>query len=131
MPTTLHHVQVLGPPGCEHQAIAFYAELLGLRPMTKPASLADDGVWFELDDGRQLHIGIMRESDQPGPSRAHFALRVADLNTLLATLHAAGIEHTQPPPVAGWQRVQLRDPFGNNIELVEIETDPEHCERAE
>jgi len=116
----LHHVQILCPPGTEDAARAFYRGVLGLCEIAKPRPIAADGVWFEFDDGRQLHIGAMREGDRPGRSRAHFAIQVADIDSSVATLRAAGIEIRIPPDIPGWRRVQLTDPFGNNIELIEV-----------
>jgi catechol 2,3-dioxygenase-like lactoylglutathione lyase family enzyme len=55
----LDHVQIAAPAGCEERARAFYGELLGLAQLPKPAALAArGGVWFELRDGRQLHVGV-------------------------------------------------------------------------
>lgn len=122
-PARLHHVQILAPPGTEASARRFYGSLLGLRELVKPANLSHDGVWFELTDGRQLHVGILRGSDQPTNNRAHFALQVDSLDDVAARLAEAGVAFTTPNPVPGWRRIQLRDPFGNGIEILQVEAE--------
>jgi predicted enzyme related to lactoylglutathione lyase len=117
----LHHVQVLAPAHSEAAARQFYGSLLGLREIVKPATLSRDGIWFELTDGRQLHIGILRDCDEPTRNRSHFALKVDDLDTLMARLASAGCVLKTPNPVPGWRRIQFCDPFGNGIELLQIE----------
>lgn len=116
----LHHVQVLCPAGGEEAARRFYGKLLGLRELRKPATLAADGVWFVLDDDRQLHVGVMRTGEQPARNRSHLALEVDDLDAILLRLRAAGHAWKNPPEVPGWQRIHTNDPFGNGIELLEI-----------
>ena len=60
--TGLDHVQIEAPAGCEPQARAFYAGVLGLPELRKPAPLeARGGCWFALPDGRQLHVGVTPE----------------------------------------------------------------------
>jgi hypothetical protein len=55
----IHHVQLAAPPGCEPQAREFYGGLPGLTELRKPRALrARGGVWFALDGGQQLHIGV-------------------------------------------------------------------------
>ncbi|CAA9382173.1 MAG: hypothetical protein AVDCRST_MAG03-27 [uncultured Rubrobacteraceae bacterium] len=59
MKTALDHVQLVMPAGREDEARAFYAGLLGLDELEKPATLASrGGAWFGLPDGRQLHLGV-------------------------------------------------------------------------
>lgn len=122
---TLHHVQVLCPAGGEDSARRFYGKWLGLRELPKPASLASDGVWFALDDHRQLHVGVLRAGDEPTRNRSHLALRVHDLAAVLAILRREKIHWTTPAVVPGWTRAQIRDPFGNAIELLQIDAPSE------
>src|SRR3954468_22045376 len=71
----LDHVQIAAPPGCEGEARRFYGGLLGLAELDKPAPLAArGGAWFDLGDGRQLHVGV--EADFAPARKAHPALRV-------------------------------------------------------
>jgi catechol 2,3-dioxygenase-like lactoylglutathione lyase family enzyme len=117
---SLHHVQVLCPAGGEKAARGFYGSLLGLREISKPAALARDGVWFELDDARQVHVGVARAADQPTRNRSHLAIQVDDLDRLVSRLRQRDVLVSEPPPVQGWKRVQVRDPFGNGVELLQI-----------
>jgi catechol 2,3-dioxygenase-like lactoylglutathione lyase family enzyme len=69
----LDHVQLAMPAGQEAQARAFYAELLGLTEVAKPAPLAArGGCWF-AGPGTMLHLGIEAEF-QPA-RKAHPVLR--------------------------------------------------------
>ncbi len=118
MITGLHHVQVCAPPGCEAQARAFYGELLGLLEIEKPPELNKrGGVWFELGEGQQLHVGV--EADFAPPRKAHPALSVAGLDALRAQLEAAGIATESDDYFTGYNRFYARDPFGNRLEFVE------------
>ena len=115
----LDHVQIAAPPGCEDAARAFYGELLGLHEVPKPAPvLARGGVWFELADRRELHIGVERPF---APAlKAHPALRVdstAALEALASELARAGHEPRWDQDLPGVTRFYVDDPFGNRVEL--------------
>ena len=113
----IEHVQLAIPPGREEEARAFYAGLLGMAEVPKPAHLAArGGVWFEAG-GVKLHLGV-EEGFRPA-RKAHPAFVVADLEELVGRLRAAGREVVKDQPLAGWQRVYTADPFGNRIELME------------
>jgi catechol 2,3-dioxygenase-like lactoylglutathione lyase family enzyme len=111
------HVQLAMPAGEEAKARRFYAGLLGLTEVPKPAALAArGGVWFETR-GAQVHLGV-----DPGfrPARkAHPGLLVTDLVGLVATLRAGGHPVTDGEPLAGYAHAYVDDPFGNRIELLE------------
>jgi catechol 2,3-dioxygenase-like lactoylglutathione lyase family enzyme len=115
----LDHVQLAAPAGCEEAARAFYGQLLGLREVPKPAPLlARGGVWFELSDRRQIHIGVERPF---APAlKAHPALRVdasATLQALAQALASAGHEPRWDQDLPGVMRFYVDDPFGNRLEL--------------
>ncbi len=116
----LDHVQIAAPPGCEPAARRFYGELLGLRELEKPEPLRSrGGAWFELGDGRQLHIGV---EEQFSPARkAHPALAVAGeagLDALAAALTAAGAPVRWDRALPGTRRFYTEDPWGNRLELI-------------
>jgi len=116
----LDHVQTAAPAGCEESARAFYGELLGLAELPKPAALAvRGGVWFELCDGRQLHIGVAAPF---APARkAHPALMLASpaaLEELANDLARAGYDARWDEQLPRARRVYLDDPFGNRLELL-------------
>jgi catechol 2,3-dioxygenase-like lactoylglutathione lyase family enzyme len=114
----LDHVQLAAPPGCETTARSFYADVLGLDEIPKPAALrARGGVWFRL--GRQqLHIGV--EADFSPARKAHPALRVAGpgLEALADRLAAAGAPVEWDVDLPGVRRLYTADPWGNRLELL-------------
>lgn len=113
----LDHVQLAMPLGGEDAARAFYAGLLGLTEVAKPAPLAArGGCWF-TGGGVSIHLGAEAEF---GPARrAHPALLVADLVALRQRLEAAGIPTRDDDVDIGVRRFYASDPFGNRLELVD------------
>jgi catechol 2,3-dioxygenase-like lactoylglutathione lyase family enzyme len=106
------------PPGEEERARGFYAGLLGFREVPKPESLAGrGGAWFESGAAR-LHLGA--EPDLRPMKKAHPGFLVTGLAELVARLQAAGVTVTFEPPIPGYDRAHILDPFGNRIELLEI-----------
>ena len=114
------HVQIAMPVGsdAEREARAFFVDLLGFREVPKPPELAKrGGVWFESDSVK-LHIGV--EADFRPARKAHPAFVVDGLDELLAKIQQAGFEtDTTQPPLDGYKRAHVFDPFGNRIELME------------
>jgi catechol 2,3-dioxygenase-like lactoylglutathione lyase family enzyme len=114
--TGIDHVQVAAPRGCEEDARAFYAELLGLEEIAKPEPLrARGGVWFRAG-AQELHVGV----EEPfAPARkAHPALVASDLPALRERLVAAGREVQDDDQIPGVARFYVHDPFGNRLEIV-------------
>jgi catechol 2,3-dioxygenase-like lactoylglutathione lyase family enzyme len=113
--TGIDHVQVAAPPGCEGAARAFYADLLGLEEVDKPAELAGrGGCWFRVG-GQALHVGV-EETFAPA-RKAHPGFVVDDLDGLRERLEAAGIEAREDAPLGGARRFHAADPFGNRLEF--------------
>jgi catechol 2,3-dioxygenase-like lactoylglutathione lyase family enzyme len=114
--TGIDHVQLAMPPGEEGRARPFYADLLGMKEIPKPAELAKrGGCWFE-SGSVQVHLGV--EDDFRPARKAHPALRCGDYAALLERLRAAGIAINEPDDIPGVRRAHIHDPFGNRIELV-------------
>ncbi|WP_420594601.1 glyoxalase [Deinococcus sp.] len=118
----LDHVQIEAPAGCEAHARAFFGDFLELSEVTKPPVLAArGGVWFALPDGRQLHIGVTK--DFVPRDKGHLALRCDNLDALTERAAAFQISLTLDSELAPLRRVFLRDPWGNRLEIIEVETE--------
>ncbi|HJS17138.1 MAG TPA: VOC family protein [Anaerolineales bacterium] len=115
---SIDHVQLAMPAGEEEQARAFYVNVLGFTEIPKPPKLATrGGAWFQAGKV-QLHLGV--EADFKPARKAHPAFIVNDLDSLIAKVREAGLEtDTSQPPLDGFKRDQVFDPFGNRIELME------------
>lgn len=122
MSTTFHihgldHVQLAMPAGEEDAARAFYAGILDLQEVPKPANLAKRcGVWFE-GGALRLHLGV--EKEFVPAKKAHPALLVKDLPGLKQHLEQCGVGVLTDEPLEGFDRIYVADPFGNRIELLE------------
>ena len=113
----IDHVQLAMPAGREADAVAFYEGLLGIPQVPKPANLAArGGCWFE-SGGLRVHLGV--DADFRPARKAHPALLVDDLATLVARLADSGVAARADEPLTGYDRVYVDDPFGNRIELME------------
>jgi catechol 2,3-dioxygenase-like lactoylglutathione lyase family enzyme len=113
----LHHVQLAMPRGREEEARAFYVSVLGLTEKPKPAELASrGGAWFHSGSA-EIHLGV-DENFTPA-RKAHPAFVVKDLKAILARCAEAGHPSTEGKPLAGFDRADVYDPFGNRIELLQ------------
>jgi catechol 2,3-dioxygenase-like lactoylglutathione lyase family enzyme len=113
----LDHIQLAMPPGREAEARAFYADLLGIPEIAKPANLAcRGGCWFERG-ALKIHLGV--EAEFRPARKAHPAFLVDDLATLAAALEVAGHPVRADEPLEGYERLYVDDPFGNRIELMQ------------
>jgi catechol 2,3-dioxygenase-like lactoylglutathione lyase family enzyme len=115
---SIDHVQIAMPVGEEEKARAFYVRVLGFTEIPKPPELAKrGGVWFQAGNV-QLHLGV--ETDFHPARKAHPAFLVDDLSAILVLAQNSGCEtDTSQPPLDGYKRAHVFDPFGNRIELME------------
>ena len=115
---SIDHVQIAIPAGEEEKARTFYIDLLGFTEIPKPPELVKrGGAWFQSGNV-QLHLGV--ESDFRPARKAHPALIVDELDSLIAKVQSAGYEtDTSQPSLDGYKRAHIFDPFGNRIELME------------
>lgn len=113
----IDHVQLAIPIGAEDRARQFYVGLLGFTEVPKPAELAKrGGAWFEAGDVR-IHVGA--EEPFVAARKAHPALTVRDLHGFI---HASGLEAKWNTEIDGLVRCHVDDPFGNRIELIDVDT---------
>ena len=114
---TFHHAAAAIPAGGEEEARRFYGGLLGLREIQKPAPLVPrGGVWFETDDGFQLHLQI--DAPDEFKSRRHIGLVTPDGPLLKQRLEEAGHQTEDDPNFPGFTRFYVHDPWGNRIEIL-------------
>ena len=106
------------PSGEEEKARSFYVTILGFIEIPKPPELAKrGGVWLKSEKVR-LHLGV--EQDFRPARKAHPAFIVDELDALVEKVQLAGYEtDTSQPPLDGYRRAHVFDPFGNRIELME------------
>jgi len=115
---SIDHVQIAMPAGEEETARAFYINVLGFAEIPKPPELAKrGGVWFRSETV-QLHLGA--EQDFHPARKAHPAFIVDELDSIITKAQSAGYEtDTTQPPLDGFRRSHVFDPFRNRIELME------------
>lgn len=112
----IDHVQLAMPLGGEDAARRFFVDVVGMIELPKPMPLAArGGCWFKGGDV-ELHLGA--ERDFRPAKKAHPALRVRDLDALLARLAAAGVAVRWDDELPDVRRCFVDDCFGNRIELI-------------
>ena len=112
--TGLDHVNVTTPEELEAEVLEWYAAVLGLERIEKPAGSRPRGGWFSAGD-KEVHISI---DPQNPPKSPHFCLTVDDLDATVASLRGAGCHIEQAAEIEGRRRCFTRDPAGNRIELI-------------
>jgi catechol 2,3-dioxygenase-like lactoylglutathione lyase family enzyme len=114
----LHHAQITIPSGAEEQGRLFYCQLLGLPEIEKPDSLKGrGGFWLQVGD-RQVHVGT-EDGVERTATKAHLAYQVSDISIWRNRLEAQGIKILEGIPVPGYDRFEIRDPFGNRLEFIQ------------
>lgn len=120
----LQHTSITMPPGGNDTARSFYTGVLGLREIPTPVTMRQDRlVWFSVsDDGDELHV-LVEDDFEPNMNGQHLCLVVDDLAGMRSRLEKAGVEIGHEPDIAFRPRFSFRDPFGNKIEITEINGD--------
>lgn len=118
MITQLHHVNVTVPGNLEAATKNFYGTVLGLEELPKPPGTRKSGAWYQIGV-TQLHLSIEDEGDRPLSTR-HVCFVVSDLAMAEKRLRDARVLIIPDErPVPGTLRFYVRDPGGNQIEIVE------------
>lgn len=107
----LHHVSVNVDD--VRSAVAFYTDLLGLRPIDRP-DIGVPGAWLEAPNGLQVHL---IELPGGGSDSNHMAFAVDDIDAEIAALRARGVSVPDWSDIGTGRQVFLRDPSGNIVEL--------------
>ncbi|MBZ0289931.1 MAG: VOC family protein [Anaerolineae bacterium] len=116
--TRLNHAQITIPRGAEEPARAFYCGLLGLPEIEKPDSLKGRrGFWVQVGD-IQVHVGTEDGVDRT-LTKAHLAYQVDDIAYWQTLMQQQGIEIGDSLPIPGFERFEIRDPFGNRVEFIQ------------
>lgn len=113
IPLGVHHVSINVRDAAE--SIAFYTDVLGLTLRTDRPDFSFGGAWLDLGE-QQVHL---IERSVPDARGQHFAVRVADLDAVVAELRARNIDVADPKPVGTARQTFLFDPSGNMVELHE------------
>jgi catechol 2,3-dioxygenase-like lactoylglutathione lyase family enzyme len=117
MVTALHHVNVTVPAALEAVTKHFYGSVLGLTQLPKPAAARQNGAWYQIGDN-QLHLSV--EEEHGSLSSRHVCFTVDDLAATEQNFRDAGVEIiADPRPIPGTQRFYVRDPGGNQLEIVQ------------
>ena len=113
-PLAVHHVSINVPD--VDAALAFYTGVLGGAVRADRPEFGFAGAWIDLGDN-QVHL---LEAATPPVLGQHFAVRVADLDDVVAELRAKGVDIADPSPVGPGRQTFLSDPAGNTVELYEL-----------
>ena len=114
---SIDHVQLAMPRGKEDAARGFYADIMGLGEVAKPAALARrGGAWFEGGDVK-VHLGV--DAAFMPATKAHVCFVVDDLDAMAQKLAAAGFAVNPDSAIEGVNRLFTADPFGNRIEIMQ------------
>ncbi len=99
-------------------ALGFYCGIIGLKEIPAPLDVLRQGIrWLELPEARMLHL--IETSGSNTQQRAHFALSVTDVGAWKEYLIARGGTLVEPKvALYGAERIFIRDPSGNLLELV-------------
>jgi len=95
---------------------AFYRDVLGLREVPPPHTFDFVVLWFELGDGRYVHLLLKPQPDTI--SGRHFALHVADAVAARDHFRRLGVPTDETVRIPNADRFFIRDPDGNRIEII-------------
>jgi catechol 2,3-dioxygenase-like lactoylglutathione lyase family enzyme len=118
----LQHAAVTVPTEGLDRARHFYSEILGLREVARPPEIQDrPGIWYSFGS-TELHIQA-RDNVPEEKGDRHPALVVDDIDAWRARFAEYEIEVSDQPTIYNRRRFDIRDPFGNRIEIT-TEGDP-------
>jgi catechol 2,3-dioxygenase-like lactoylglutathione lyase family enzyme len=112
--TGIHHSSIVVTD--MERARHFYRDILGLKEVERPANFTTPVAWFGVGDE---HVHLIPSPHPDTQSPRHFALHVADARAARVHLRAHSIEVQETVPIPGADRFFIRDPDGNQIELIQ------------
>ncbi len=112
-----NHAQVTAPRGSDEAIRQFYGQVLGLTEMPVPESMKTHNlIWFRVGN-LELHVG-QEDGVERHKTKGHLAYEVDDIDAWRGRLAKAGFETFDQPLISGYDRIHLRDPFGNRVEII-------------
>lgn len=116
----LDHLMICYPIGKDLEAKRFYTDILGFEEVPDPGyQLPAGATWYKLGD-IEIHI---RAEENHQPSNRHPAFLISNLTKAKQWLEHQGVYIKEERKLPGRNRFSLKDPFGNMMELIEIESD--------
>jgi catechol 2,3-dioxygenase-like lactoylglutathione lyase family enzyme len=112
----VNHFQVNVPVAEHERAREFYLGFLGMKEIRRPAVFKSGGTWMNAGSF-EVHIGL--EDGIERKTRAHIAYEVDDIAGWRRKVSEAGYKIVEQPKIPNYERFHFRDPFGNNIELIQ------------
>ena len=113
----INHAQVNVSLAELQKAREFYLNFMGMKEIPRPAVFKSEGFWFHAGEF-ETHIGVEENVDRRS-TRAHLAYEVDDVAAWRKKVETAGLPIKEQPKIPGFDRFHFRDPFGNNIELIQ------------
>jgi catechol 2,3-dioxygenase-like lactoylglutathione lyase family enzyme len=122
--TRLQHTSIPMPADGHDTARRFFGGALGMQEVAPPTGLNPGKlVWFKAGpDGHEVHC-FVDESMSTKSSAQHLCLQVDDLAGMRAQLAEHGVAIDETDPIVNRPRCFVHDPFGNLIELTQIDGD--------
>jgi len=116
----LQHTSVPMPPGGKAQARWFYGTVLNMEEKRPPVSLSTlHLVWFRAGED-EVHL-FEEEALGHASNAQHLCLEVDDLAAYRDRCAAHGVAIEETLAIVNRPRFFVRDPFGNQIELTQVE----------
>ena len=120
----LHHVSVPMPQTGHDEARRFYGDALGMREIQPPSTLAVlNLVWFTAGDGGDEVHCFAEETLGPNSPGQHLCLEVDDLDAYRTRLAKHGFAVEETTEIPNRPRFFVHDPFGNRVEITEVQGD--------
>ncbi len=119
MPTIirLQHAALTVPAERLEEARVFYSGILALREVPRPPENAHrPGIWYSFGD-TELHIQARTDAPAENGDR-HPALVVDDIDAWRARFGEHNVDVIDQPTLYNRRRFNVRDPFGNLLELM-------------
>lgn len=112
------------------RSLAFFAHVLGWRPIERPGNISRKAAWLEIAPGQELHLLEVPDFAPSAYEREFgrhvaFAVPLSGFDELQRRLRAHGAELILPERPTPFQRFFFRDPDGYVFEIVEAEHGPE------